>query len=229
MALRVCLTPAEGVYTEVQLVAGALAFHIGFQSLSGGASNHPSALAAMTMTEGIQQYAMQALRATAAFGSFVPLPAQHRSSATYPLPCAIQSFTSFFVSVVEAGKMRDLRLSALLTDVDGGILITLRAALSGFAGFESAQLSSRVLHLGWSHFAKLNRSPEGSPEVHRSAQYTVLEALRQSASLLQLAALAPAQRQLALNQAWVGGFLQVCPFVTCLNDATPIHHYGVHI
>lgn len=208
------------MYEEINLVALALAFYLGFTSSGESASSHPAALSAMAMTDSMQQYAVHAIEATAALGSFSTSPIQQGGSMVCPFFQIQQIYTSFLGNVAGADKMPEWRLSALLTNK--GILTPLRTAVEGRAGFQSARLSSKVLHFGCGHFQRVSRSPEGSPVAHRAAQHTVLGALRQSAALLHLAAVAPAQRQLAVERARAEGFLQVGPFHSMISFCSQI-------
>lgn len=208
-ALQACHTPQSVRFIDIIGFANVLGIHIAFMN-SGDTWRYAAAWADILASDSLQQYAMEALADVADWRQpNIQLDMSPRSGNLELAGEPMQWFSAFLAWAAISGEVSEARLSTLITHES--ILAPLRVMAEGHGGLKGIHSSTLVLEAAWEHFGEMQRSPAGSPDVHGAAQRVILAALQQTAVLLQLGAMAPAQRYRAVRRARREGFLQVHP------------------
>lgn len=205
-ALQACHSAGQDRRSDIALVGESLQFYVAFLHPANGERRRDVARAALLGSDSLQRYAMEALAAAAAAaGPGQPSCLQDAIQLSWK---PIQVLSLFLGMAAAEGSMGDARMRTLLTH--DGIIAPLWRAAEGRGDYvRTLSCSAMFLETAWVHFSTSQRSSGRLAEAHRAAQSAMMWAIRQGLALLQLSAVAPAQRQRAVRRARRGGFLLV--------------------
>jgi hypothetical protein len=207
-ALQACPGGTDPIFwlKDCALVSTAVDMHVAFLGPSNAAGRRFAGWPAVLGSGSLQQFAVDAL-VWEAPSRRPPLPEEVEEQLTDSL----STFRKFLGGAAQEDQISAARLRTLFAHE--GILAALQAVAEGReepegSNWPAARSSAILLNKA----AIKLQAQRCSPEAYTAVQGTMLGVIRQGAVLLQLTAVAPAQRQRAVRRARRDGFLQVHRF-----------------
>ena len=200
--LQACETDERRLRQDRSIVGPALRVLFVMVSQLQGFEPEFGCWAALTGSDSLQQYAIEAL------AQAPPRGLSAEQLAKLP-PADVEPFGLLLSFAANAGKISFARTSALV--MNAGIAARLRAIAEGEDGFhETSVLLLVAFTAAWDRLNAAGHAPTGSAEEMEAAQSAMMAVLRQGSSLLQLHRMGPASHKRALRRAQRGGFYRVC-------------------